>query len=104
VVPTSGVEQPLDAVRRPLSEVLGHLPAILALDRTEQAEEVATDPRPEIGAGEARGDMRVQLLERISPSLDALDLLSLLRPVVHLSSASHFTSMWDNILLQEVRL
>jgi hypothetical protein len=52
-VPLRRVEQPLDSRRVDLSYGLGHLPAVLALHPSQQADEVAADASLDLRAGEA---------------------------------------------------
>jgi hypothetical protein len=42
-VSPGGVQQPLHALRIPLADGLGELPAVLALDPAEQTDEVAAE-------------------------------------------------------------
>jgi hypothetical protein len=53
-----------------LSDGLGHLPAVLALDPPEQTEEVAAHALPGFRTGEATAYSLVQLPQRFRPSGD----------------------------------
>jgi hypothetical protein len=69
-VPPGRVQQPLHALRIPLADGLGHLPAVLALDPTEQPEQVALRPLPGLRAAEAVAYWPVKLSKRLRPIAD----------------------------------
>ena len=66
-VPLGGVQEALDALGIPLPDGLGKPPAVLALDLTEQAEEIPTHTLPGLRTGEAVAYSLVQRAQRLRP-------------------------------------
>src|SRR5216684_9348204 len=54
LIPVSFFQQPLHSVRVRFSQFLGHLPAVLALDRSQQSLQVASHPCSHLGAAKVR--------------------------------------------------
>ena len=69
-VPAGGGQQPLHPIRGRLPGVLGQLPAILALDLTEQPAQEPGDPPADLRAGKPWADPLAQPLELRRPPLD----------------------------------
>lgn len=69
-VPFGRVQQPMHALRVPIPDGLGELPAVLALDPPEETEEVAADAIPGLRSGEAVAYSLVQLAQRLRPPGD----------------------------------
>jgi hypothetical protein len=59
-IPVGGIEQALDAIGSTLAEGFSELPAILALDRSEQTIEIAAGTGPHFRASEARRDHGIE--------------------------------------------
>ncbi len=66
-VPLRAGQQPLHAVGPCLARVLGELPAVLALDRAEQAVDIAAHPLALLGAREAWPEPLLDLVPPRSP-------------------------------------
>jgi hypothetical protein len=69
-VPAGGGQQPLHSVRGRLPGVLGQLPAILAVDPTQQPTQEPSSPPADLRPGEPGADPLAQPLELRRPALD----------------------------------
>ncbi len=69
-VPAGGVQEALRPLRSRFAHLLGELPAVLALQASEQAGEVAPCSLLDLGPQEAARDAGMQLAEGVRPPLD----------------------------------
>src|SRR5262249_46204499 len=77
-IPVGPPQQVLDPVRTVVAEVLGQLPAVLALGVAEQATQVIQGPGARLGAREVFTQPRAHALEFVSPTLNILSRRSFL--------------------------
>src|SRR5215216_2224067 len=90
-VPADGGQQPLHSVRGRLAGVLGQLPAILAVDPTQQPAQEPSSPPADLRAGEPWADPLAQPLELRRPALDSASTLCLHRPLLSRKRATYPT-------------
>lgn len=69
-IPASDAQQALHTLRIGIAERLGELPAILAFDPVEQAEQIAPQPLAHFRAGKAVSDTFREIGENVEPLLD----------------------------------
>lgn len=69
-IPGGGVQEALDTLRSQLADRLRELPAVLALDAAEQADEIAPGALAYFRPGEATRDPPMQRLQGLRPSRD----------------------------------
>jgi hypothetical protein len=77
-VPVGASEQVLDAVGAVVAEVLGHLPAVLALGVAEQPFEIIDGPPTRFGAGEVRAQAVPDTFQFLGPAVNILRRWSVL--------------------------
>ena len=72
-IPVGATQEVLDGVGTVVADLLGELPGVLALDRTEQADKIGPDSTSGFAASESRGDPLGDRVELLAPGVDILE-------------------------------